>query len=213
MKNILIVDDDQAVAEMLSEVVKAMGKHPITAANGREGLEKFQEHSVDLVITDLKMPGMNGIEVLKAIRVLQPGTPVILITGYATVDTAVECMKSGAVEYIPKPFTPDLLLEKVHDTLARAAALHPADQGAPIERIGELVGRSSSMQEVYQRISRVAPTDSTVLIAGESGTGKELVARAIHDNSSRKSKSFVAVDCTALAENLLESELFGHVKG
>ena len=212
-RRILVVDDEAIVRRSVCRIFEGTEFEVETAPSGRAALEVIQQRPFDLVITDLKMPGMNGIEVLKAIRVLQPGTPVILITGYATVDTAVECMKSGAVEYIPKPFTPDLLLEKVHDTLARAAALHPADQGAPIERIGELVGRSSSMQEVYQRISRVAPTDSTVLIAGESGTGKELVARAIHDNSSRKSKSFVAVDCTALAENLLESELFGHVKG
>ncbi|HSH70205.1 MAG TPA: sigma-54 dependent transcriptional regulator [Deferrisomatales bacterium] len=212
-RRILVVDDEAVVRRSVCRIFEGTDFEVETVPSGRGALEAIQQRPFHLVITDLKMPGMNGIEVLKAIRVLQPGTPVILITGYATVDTAVECMKSGAVEYIPKPFTPDLLLEKVHDTLARAAALHAPAPDTPVERIGEIVGRSSSMQEVYQRILRVAPTDSTVLITGESGTGKELVARAIHDHSARKNKSFVAVDCTALAENLLESELFGHVKG
>ncbi len=212
MRRILVVDDEAVVRRSVSRIFGGDAYEVETAASGAAALERLQDRGFDLVVTDLKMPGMNGIEVLKAIRVLQPGTPVILITGYATVDTAVEAMKCGAVEYIPKPFTPDLLKKKVEAVLRnapdRAAGADPVRT-----RLDDLVGASDGMQRVYQRILRVAPTDSTVLITGESGTGKELVARAVHNHSPRADRPFVPVDCTALVENLLESELFGHVKG
>ncbi len=212
MRRILVVDDEAVVRRSVSRIFGGDAYEVETAASGAAALERLQDRGFDLVVTDLKMPGMNGIEVLKAIRVLQPGTPVVLITGYATVDTAVEAMKCGAVEYIPKPFTPDLLKKKVEAVLRnapdRAAGADPVRT-----RLDHLVGASDGMQRVYQRILRVAPTDSTVLITGESGTGKELVARAVHNHSPRADRPFVPVDCTALVENLLESELFGHVKG
>ncbi len=210
---ILAVDDEAVVRRGLLRTFEGTEFEAEACASGSAALERLQARPFELVITDLKMPGMNGIEVLKAIRVLQPDVPVVLITGYATVATAVEAMKSGAVEYIPKPFTPDQILETVRRVLGRAPKPAPARGGPSLSNLGRLVGQSACMQEVYQRLLRVAPTDSTVLITGESGTGKELVARAIHDHSARKGAPFVAVDCTALAENLLESELFGHVKG
>jgi len=211
-KRILVVDDEAVVRKSFCRIFAPTDIDVQTAPSGHLALEALQRAPFDLVITDLKMPGMNGIEVLKAIKVLQPEVPVILVTGYSTVDTAVEAMRCGALDYVAKPFTPEEITSKVAAALAQAP--RGSAQGAePVESLGGLLGRSPAMQEVYRRIRQVAPTDSTVLIHGESGTGKELVARAIHHQSHRKARPFVAVDCTALAENLLESELFGHVKG
>jgi len=160
---------------------------------------------------------MDGMEVLKAISILQPNVPVIFITGYSTVENAVEVMKVGAFDYLPKPFTPQELLEKVAKALEHRAVLIAEE--SPMRHLSEqiagvnIIGQSPSMKKIFTRIDQVAPTDSTVLITGESGTGKELVAKAIHQLSPRRSKPFIAIDCTTLVENLLESELFGHVKG
>jgi len=165
----------------------------------------------------LMMPAMHGIEVLKTIRILQPAVPVIIITGYATVDSAVNAMKNGAFDYLTKPFLPEQIVEKIKAAkkhrIAALAALPQCDEEQEIPACGSFVGNSKQMQKVFQRVLQVAPTNSTVLITGESGTGKELAARAIHNHSQRKDQPFVAVDCNSLSENLLESELFGHVKG
>ncbi len=211
-KRILVVDDEAVVRKSFSRIFAKTDIRVETAPSGHAALEILQQTPFDLVITDLKMPGMNGIEVLRAIKVLQPEVPVILVTGYSTVDTAVEAMKSGALDYVSKPFTPEDITEKVNKALSQVRR-GPAPDLEDLGSIGGIIGRSPAMQEVYRRIQQVAPTDSTVLIQGDSGTGKELVARAIHDHSHRRSRPFVAVDCTSLAENLLESELFGHVKG
>ncbi|NJC88576.1 MAG: sigma-54-dependent Fis family transcriptional regulator [Desulfuromonas sp.] len=213
----MVVDDDAVIREGLRRVLGIEGYQVETQPNGRLAMDRLQEASFDLLITDLKMPGMSGLEVLQAVRVLQPEMPVILITGFAAVDNAVEVMKNGAADYLAKPFANDELVAKVRKALDARAVLideiYLRHELNDLHGFDCLVGESREMQKVYQRILQVAPTDSTVLITGESGTGKELVARAIHAHSQRRDQAFVAVDCTSLAESLLESELFGHVKG
>jgi DNA-binding NtrC family response regulator len=216
-ESILVVDDDAVIREGLRRVLGQEGYQVETQPNGRLALDRMQEAAFALLITDLKMPGMSGLEVLQAVKVLQPEMPVILITGYAAIDNAVEVMRSGAADYLAKPFTNEEIVSKVRKALdARALLLdeiYLRRELSHVHGFDRLVGESREMQKVYQRILQVAPTDSTVLITGESGTGKELVARAIHTHSQRRDQPFVAVDCTSLAESLLESELFGHVKG
>ncbi len=215
---VLVIDDEAIIREGIRQALTQNGYQVEVAANGRIGLEKLQKNTFSVVISDLKMPILNGIEVLKTIQVLQPDVPVIIITGFATIDSAVDAMKNGAFEYLTKPFLPDSIVGKVESAIRQ----HIQDLGDPgddpdnavIEGIPDFfVGRSAPMQKVFRRITKVAPTNSTVLITGESGTGKELVARAIHGNSTRSQEAFVAIDCNSLPENLLESELFGHVKG
>ncbi len=213
---VLIVDDEAVIRRGLCRVLEGRGYQVETSESGFVAIERLQKTPFDIVITDLKMPGMDGIEVLKAIKILQPAVPVIIITGYSTVGTAVEAMKNGAFDYISKPFTPEQIIEMVEKALEQRTVqmqrTHP-EVGHNLNGFELFIGESEAMQKVYIRIKQVAPTDSTVLITGQSGTGKELVARAIHKNSMRCNKPFVAVDCTSLVENLLESELFGHVKG
>ena len=221
MKNdidrILVADDDAVIREGLRRILTAEGYEVETVSNGRSALERLEQKRFRLLVTDLKMPGMSGLEVLQAIRNCQPELPVVLITGYAAIDNAVEAMKNGATDYLAKPFANDELVSKVKNAIQSRAVL--IDDICLRRELNEtngfdsLIGSSREMQRLYQRILQVAPTDSTVLISGESGTGKELVARAIHGHSPRRAQPFVAIDCTALAENLLESELFGHVKG
>ncbi len=214
---ILVIDDEAIIREGLRQTLIMEGYQVTVAQNGKVGMEKLQNDSFSVVISDLKMPIMGGIEVLKTISVLQPNVPVIIITGFATVDSAVDAMKNGAFEYLTKPFLPDQIIEKVEAAIKKRSLSIESDiitDSIPAETVAEsFIGKSTAMQKVFQRILQVAPTNSSVLITGESGTGKELVARAIHNNSSRKDEAFVAIDCNSLPENLLESELFGHVKG
>ena len=216
-KRILVVDDEAVIREGMRRILDGGEFEVETFANGYLAIEKLQEEAFDLLITDLKMPGMGGMEVLKSIKILQPEMPVIIITGYSSVDTAIEAMKNGAFDYIAKPFTPDEINEKVRKALEQKAVLlddiYLRKELRDNHGFDMFIGASREMQKVYRRVIQVAPTDSSVLITGESGTGKELVACAIHKNSQRRDHPFVAVDCTSLAENLLESELFGHVKG
>jgi DNA-binding NtrC family response regulator len=215
--NILVIDDEAVVREGVRRILEGDRYSVESCASGRAALDLMQGKDFNMVITDLKMPGMSGLEVLKAIKILQPEIPVIIITGFSTVDTAVEAMKNGAIDYIAKPFSPDQLREKVTRAFEQKALLldeiYLRKELRDHHGFEMFVGESNEMQKVYRRIMQVAPTDSTVLITGESGTGKELVARAIHKNSQRRDQPFVALDCTSLAESLLESELFGHVKG
>jgi DNA-binding NtrC family response regulator len=214
---ILVIDDETVVREGLRRILEGSGYRVEACINGHQGLERMQETEFDLVITDLKMPGMSGLEVLKTIKILQPEVPVIIITGFSTVDNAVDAMKKGAFDYIAKPFAPVLITAKVEEALSQRDSLfenaYLRNELREHHGFDMFIGSGREMQKIYRRIIQVAPTDSTVLITGESGTGKELAARAIHHNSPRRDHPFVAVDCTSLAENLLESELFGHIKG
>ncbi|WP_305043089.1 sigma-54-dependent transcriptional regulator [Geoalkalibacter sp.] len=216
-KRVLVIDDDPVIRRGLKQILEKAGYEAEIFASGHTAIEELRKTACDLLITDLKMPGMNGLEVLKTVSAMLPEVPIVLITGYSTVETAVEAMKNGAVDYIAKPFTPAELLEKVQQALEKKAVLFEdlclRKELRENHGFQKFIGQSQEMQKVYRRILQVAPTDSTVLITGESGTGKELVARAIHQNSQRRGATFVAVDCTSLAENLLESELFGHVRG
>jgi two-component system response regulator HydG len=215
--SILIVDDDEAMRDSCIQILSKMHYEIKTADNGNQGLEQISRESFDIVILDLKMPGLSGMELLKKIREENPETIVIVITGYATVDSAIEAMKNGAYDYLPKPFTPEELRMVVRRAMEkRKLALNNLHLRKELEATLEadtIIGDSISMQKIHSLIRKVGPTGSTVLITGESGTGKELIAREIHAQSARNRMPFVTVDCSTLVENLFESELFGHVKG
>jgi len=212
---VLVVDDEVVVRSGISRVLERQGMEVHLAAGGEQALEIMAEQPFGVVLLDVKMPGMDGIEVLRHIRSDYPGTPVIMITGYPSIETAIEALKQGAVDYLVKPFRVDELEKLLLKAMERVRQEEPAYEAG--DRAGEgmdsIVGCSPAMQRVFEKIRRAAPSDSTVLITGESGTGKELVARAIYEHSLRADKEFVPVDCSALVESLLESELFGHVKG
>ncbi len=215
--SILVIDDEESMRDSCRQTLSRDGNRVRAAADGSTGLSMIEAESFDLIILDLKMPGLSGMEVLKRIKGDDPEAVVIVITGYATIESAVEAMKSGAYDFIPKPFTPDSLRAIVKRALdKRELILENVLLRSELEAsLGPevIVGQSKSMKKVEQLVRKVGPTDTTILISGESGTGKELVARAIHRCSGRKDKPFVAVDCGSLVENLFESELFGHVKG
>jgi two-component system response regulator HydG len=212
---ILVVDDAPDTLELLKRNLTAAGYVVRTAASVAEAVEVLESTAIDLVVTDLKMPEVSGLDLVRHVRENYRDTAVMMITGYASVAGAVEAVKTGAEEYLPKPFTDEELLGAVGRTLdklhvRRAGSRRPEPQ--PPERFG-LMGSSEVMRELCQAVDKAAETSATVLITGESGTGKELVARAIHYNSDRASATFVPVNCGGIPETLLESELFGHVKG
>lgn len=226
MARVLIIDDHDTIREGLELLLRKHGHRTLSAENGKRGLDLFNEHGAELVVTDLRMAGMDGIEVLRQVRAKAPETDVMVITAFGTVDRAVEAMKLGAVDFITKPFSPEEFAVKVGRLLRERAdreKLRRENVALRIEntslkeqteaRYGEMIGEAPAMKQVFSWIRRVARSESTVMIYGESGTGKELVARAIHASSSRKDGSFVRVNCGALAESLLDSELFGHEKG
>ncbi len=214
---ILVVDDELVVCKSVQRILSPEGYEVETALSGQEALERLGQESFDLVITDLKMPGMDGMELLSKIKEKDPEMIIIMITGYSTVQTAVQAMKMGALDYIPKPFTPEELIVVVEKALDKKKLIfeniYLRKELEAKYSFENIVGNSPNMQEVFKFIRKVAPADSTVLVYGESGTGKELIARAIHFNSPRKNKPFFPVDCSVLSQDLLESELFGHVKG
>jgi DNA-binding NtrC family response regulator len=214
---ILIVDDEEIVIRSCLRILAGDEFQVESVQDGREALKKIEENPYDVVILDIMMPNIDGLEVLRRVKETHPNVDVIMITGLSQVDTAVQAMKLGAFDYISKPFEPDELKLVVYRALERRRLLQEnftlRSEVSSKYRFDNIIGLSPQMQAVYRLIAQCAPTSSTVLITGESGTGKELIARAIHYNSLRKDKPFVAVDCNALSENLLESELFGHVKG
>jgi DNA-binding NtrC family response regulator len=214
---ILIVDDEEIVLRSCLRVLRGEDFEIDTAGDGLTALGMVTEKAYDVLILDIKMPRMDGIEVLRRVKEAHPDIDVIMITGLHDIGTAVQAMKLGALDYLPKPFEPDqlkMLVEKAFGRRAlREGTLSADSDDSPVYQFENIIGSSLPMQNMYRMIARCAPTNSTVMIRGESGTGKELIARAIHYNSLRKDGPFVPVDCTSLSENLLESELFGHVKG
>lgn len=215
--SILIVDDDKQMTAMLKKVLEKKGYKTKTAVNGQEALAKSAAGDLDLVVTDIRMPGLNGMQLLEKIKERHQDLPVVLMTAFGSIDSAVESMKKGAYHYIAKPFKIELFLSVVQAALReRKLQLEVASLRQEMAKeycFSNIIGKSQAMQEVFSLIRRVAKTKSTVIIYGKSGTGKELVARALHYNSPRAEQPFVAFNCAAIPETLLETELFGHVKG
>ena len=217
MDTILIVDDEKNYPLILSAVLQEEGYETLTANSGQEALDILANSDVDLILTDMKMPKMDGIELLGRVKENDPELPIIMMTAYGTVEKAVEAMQKGAYSYILKPFDNEQLVLYVH----KAIAMHRVVKENRLLRsavetrysFGNIVAKSKPMLDIFDTIRKVAPSSATVLIEGPSGTGKELVAKSIHFNSPRRNRQFVAVNCSALAETLLESELFGHEKG
>jgi two-component system response regulator HydG len=224
MARVLIIEDNTTLREGMAQVIARMQHDVSTAPGGRAGLELFEAESPDVVVSDLKMDDVDGMQVLAAIRARDPDVPVIIVTAFGSIEKAVEAMREGAHDFLPKPFPPELLRTKVEralnarherqqvERLREENALLRAEQSAQFDPAG-IVGQGQAMKRVFELVSRIARTDSTVYVFGESGTGKELIARAIHEASPRAKGPFIKVNCSALAETLLESELFGHEKG
>lgn len=215
--HILLIDDDINLCKVISYQLEKNGHHVKTAHHGKEGLELYDQHDFEIVLTDIQMPNISGIQVLENIRRRDKSVVIILITAYGSVENAIEACRMGADDYITKPFGQEQLLFVIEKAV-RLRKLQKENQALQVElrkkfRFENMIVNSPSMEAVSQMAGRVAQSDATVLLLGESGTGKEILARAIHYNSPRKNKPLITVNCPAIPENLLESELFGHVKG
>ncbi len=211
---ILVVDDDQGMRDMLEILLMKEGYEPTCAKGGAEAIRLAEKKQFDLVVTDIRMQNVDGLEVLRSVKKINPGTPVVMISAYASPETAVEAMREGAYDYFPKPFDTERFKEVIRDVIdtCRDRDRRPRKVDEISGQYG-LVGKSPAMIKIYDMVERVARTNTNVLIIGESGTGKELVARAIHQNSDRKDRNFVTINCGGIPETLLESELFGYKKG
>ena len=217
METILIVEDKDSMAKMLQETMETVGYHPLIARDGIEGIRKICENKIDLVLTDLKLPKKDGMDVLRAAKEENPMLPVIMMTAFGTVDVAVQAIKEGAFDFITKPFDTDHLLHLIKKAMETQRLVTEnillRDEVSSMRGMPTIIGRSEKILEVANKIQRVASAKTTVLLLGESGTGKELFARAIHSLSPRKDFPFVPINCAAIPKELLESELFGHEKG
>jgi two-component system NtrC family response regulator len=214
--NILIVDDELVICQSCEKIFLRAGHDVIYTTSGKQALKILEEQSFDVVFTDLKMIDVGGMEVLQTIRQKYPDTIVVVITGFATISSAVETMKYGAFDYLPKPFTPGEILAVLKRALDKRKLIITTTEEYDYSNVSGfegIIGRSPRIAEVFNLINKVAPTDSTVLILGESGTGKDLTAKAIHNKSKRKNYNFFAVDVSTLSSSIIESELFGHTKG
>ncbi|HEY6364629.1 MAG TPA: sigma-54 dependent transcriptional regulator [Candidatus Binatia bacterium] len=216
--HILIADDDEVSCQLFAETLEAEGFRVEQTTSGEGALSRLGEETPDLLIIDVRMPGTSGLEVTRIVHEKYPSLPIIVMTAFGSIETAVEAIHEGAFDFISKPMNLAELKKTVSRALAqralqrRAETSNGGDEENP-QQLGKIIGKSPAMLEVYKTVARVAPTKSTVLILGESGTGKELIAQAIHQHSPRANRPFVAVDCGALTETILESELFGHVRG
>ncbi len=215
--SILVVDDEESVRDSLSLWFVEDGYRVECAENAKKALSILESDTFDIILTDLKMPGMDGLEMLRRIKVLNKDSIIIVMTAFATVDTAVKALKDGAFDYVTKPFDPDDLSHLIRNATRQITLAQENEtlkkRVDSLESVEDLIGKSEAIKRVLKEVESVAPTNSSVIITGESGTGKELVARAIHANSLRKFYPLVSVHCGALTESLLESELFGHEKG
>ena len=229
MANILIIDDNETMRDGMAVTIKKMGHEIAACSSGADGIAAYQKKRYDFVVTDLKMAPVDGLEVVRRLRELDPQAMILVVTAHGTIENAVEAMRLGALDFITKPFPPEVLRAKVekaldvsqmHKDVSRLKAQNEAlrqdargafdGEGDPLK---PLVGKSEQMAKVCAAVRKIAATDTTVLVTGESGTGKELIARAVHELSPRRGEAFIVVHCAALAETLLESELFGHEKG
>jgi len=217
MPAILIVDDERSVRTSLATLLRGQNYHVETAANGREAMRLLNERPFDLMVTDLKMSGMDGLELIRNARKICPALEVVVLTAYGTVESAVEAIKRGAFDYIAKPVEPEKLLVIIRNALEKESLKGELSflrrELKKKASLKNLIGRSKGIRDVIETVKKVAPTDSTVLITGETGTGKQLIAYALYSLSDRSDRTFVEVNCNALSEELIESELFGHVKG
>ncbi|MBN2061043.1 MAG: sigma-54-dependent Fis family transcriptional regulator [Deltaproteobacteria bacterium] len=216
MQSILVVDDDRSMREFLEILLTKEGYGVFLAESGEAGCQALRKQQFDLVITDIRMKDINGIDLLREAKQINPDALVIMISAFATAETAVEAMKEGAYDYVPKPFKVNEFKRIIRETLKSKKAFLSREQGKNSDKrfhFNCLIGESPQMRKVYELIEKVAETKTNILISGESGTGKELVARAIHNTSPRKDKPFVAINCAGIPETLIESELFGYKKG
>ncbi len=215
--NILVIDDEKSVCVTCKRILEEEGHHVEYVLSGEDGVRTAESGRFDLALVDLRMPDLPGEQVLERIKAARPSMPIIIITGYATIQTSIACIKKGAFDYIPKPFTPEELAHAVNQALENHRLRQENEfLKSELSRTAaeaDIIGRSDAMEELRKQILKVAPTDFSVLIFGESGTGKELVAASIHQNSLRAAQPFVPVDLSSLSPTLVESELFGHVKG
>ena len=210
---ILIVDDELSMREFLAILLEKAGYTSLAAANGKDALRILEKEQIDLIISDIRMPSMNGLDLLAATKKIDSNLPVVMITAYASPEDAVAAMKNGAYDYITKPFKLDEIRNVIAGAISRA---RPGGSSSASSQVGEfsgIIGKSPEMLKIFDMIRRIAPTHANVMIYGESGTGKELVARAIHQHSQVAANAFVPITCSAIPESLIESELFGHVKG
>lgn len=216
-KNILLVDDHKSFRDSLAKVLNGEGYRVFAATDGEEALDILRQEHINLILTDLKMPKMDGVELLRVAKTLHPEVEVILITGFGTVDTAVTAMKDGAFDYIQKPFKPRDIIKLVRKALEKQSLVLEnrllQERIKEFQKFEKIIGQSPAMRKILEVVAQVAPSSATVLIQGESGTGKELIAQAIHDLSPRAHRPFIKVSCAALPETLLEAELFGYERG